>query len=137
TLAGLSSGVRESHSKVAAPELAWYMRNQLLRDADWAGMAHSVEVRVPLVDVSLFRSIAPWLVSRNHPTKLDALSVLRLPSDELEKIACRPKSGFMVPVQDWAKGSAAQGPTSVRGLRGWARTVLRRQSGRPLRVLVS
>ncbi|HEC14679.1 MAG TPA: asparagine synthase (glutamine-hydrolyzing), partial [Rhodospirillales bacterium] len=28
--------------KVAALEMTWYMRNQLLRDADWAGMAHSL-----------------------------------------------------------------------------------------------
>ncbi len=26
------------------------MRNQLLRDTDWASMAHALEVRVPLVD---------------------------------------------------------------------------------------
>jgi len=32
------------------------MRNQLLRDADWAGMAHSVEILVPLVDIELLRS---------------------------------------------------------------------------------
>ena len=29
--------------KVAALEMGWYMRNQLLRDADWAGMAHSLK----------------------------------------------------------------------------------------------
>ena len=36
--------------RVCALESAHYMRNQLLRDADWAGMAHSLEIRVPLVD---------------------------------------------------------------------------------------
>jgi asparagine synthase (glutamine-hydrolysing) len=35
------------------------MRNQLLRDANWAGMAHGVDIRVPLVDATLLRSIAP------------------------------------------------------------------------------
>src|SRR5262249_32812985 len=34
-------------------ESGLYMRNQLLRDADWASMAHSLELRVPLVDVWL------------------------------------------------------------------------------------
>ena len=34
-------------------ESSLYMRNQLLRDTDWASMAHSLEVRVPLVDVEL------------------------------------------------------------------------------------
>ena len=46
-------------ARVCALESAHYMRNQLLRDADWAGMAHGVEIRVPLVDVTLLRSLAP------------------------------------------------------------------------------
>ena len=47
---------RTNFGKVAALETSLYMRNQLLRDADWASMAHSLEVRVPLVDVQLLRS---------------------------------------------------------------------------------
>jgi len=35
--------------------MVWYMRQQLLRDADWADMAHSLEIRVPLVDLELLR----------------------------------------------------------------------------------
>ena len=35
-----------------------YMRNQLLRDTDWASMAHSLEVRVPLVDAVLLAKLA-------------------------------------------------------------------------------
>jgi hypothetical protein len=34
-------------------------RNQLLRDADWAGMAHGVEIRLPLVDTTLLETLAP------------------------------------------------------------------------------
>ena len=34
------------------------MRNQLLRDTDWASMAHALEVRVPLVDAALLRCVA-------------------------------------------------------------------------------
>ena len=41
-------GIIRDRLKVSALELTWYMRNQLLRDADWAGMAHSLEIRVPL-----------------------------------------------------------------------------------------
>ncbi len=36
--------------RVCALESTHYLRNQLLRDADWAGMAHGVEIRVPLAD---------------------------------------------------------------------------------------
>ena len=39
-------------------ETARYMRNQLLRDADWASMASSVELRVPFVDAWLRRRLA-------------------------------------------------------------------------------
>jgi asparagine synthase (glutamine-hydrolysing) len=40
-------------------ESAHYMRNQLLRDADWAGMAHSLEIRLPLVDFTLLGALDP------------------------------------------------------------------------------
>ena len=45
--------------RVCALESLNYMRNQLLRDADWAGMAHGVEIRAPLVDIELLRALAP------------------------------------------------------------------------------
>jgi len=37
-------------------EATLYMRNQLLRDADWTSMAHSIELRVPLVDIEVLAS---------------------------------------------------------------------------------
>jgi asparagine synthase (glutamine-hydrolysing) len=43
------------------------MRNQLLRDADWAGMAHGIEIRVPLVDLTLLRAIAPAIERSRTP----------------------------------------------------------------------
>ena len=45
--------------RIASLEASLYMRNQLLRDTDWASMAHSVEVRTPLVDSALLRQLAP------------------------------------------------------------------------------
>ena len=41
-------------SRICALESGLYMRNQLLRDSDWASMAHSVELRTPLVDFETF-----------------------------------------------------------------------------------
>ena len=52
-------GIQNPRLKVSALEMNWYMRNQLLRDSDWAGMGHSVEIRVPFVDVDLLATIAP------------------------------------------------------------------------------
>ena len=51
-----------NYGRVATLEAALYMRNQLLRDTDWASMAHSLEVRTPLVDAWLLRQLAPLAV---------------------------------------------------------------------------
>jgi asparagine synthase (glutamine-hydrolysing) len=122
TLAGLdetTAGIRGERLKVSALELSWYMRNQLLRDTDWASMAHSLEVRVPLVDVELLRRLGPWLASGNPPGKrLMASTPARpLPTEVL----ARSKSGFTVPVREWLVGE--QSAVRARGLRGWAQFV--------------
>src|SRR5262249_49710348 len=61
--------ITSPRSKVSCLESCWYMRNQLLRDSDWAGMAHSIEIRVPLVDIELLRATAKWIASGQPPTK--------------------------------------------------------------------
>ena len=53
-------------ARVATLESTLHMRNQPLRDADWASMAHSLEIRVPLVDAFLLKQIAPYLVNARH-----------------------------------------------------------------------
>jgi asparagine synthase (glutamine-hydrolysing) len=113
-------GIRNPRLRVTALELGWYMRNQLLRDADWAGMAHSLEIRVPLVDAHFFRTILPALASAQRPTKAAIASApLRaLPQDLLD----RAKTGFSVPVAEWIRSGVAG---RERGLRGWARRVNR------------
>ena len=117
-----SDGIAHGRQVVSALELAWYMRNQLLRDADWAGMAHSLEIRVPLVDVQLFRAVAPMLASQSPPTKADAA---RTPRTHLpERLFRRRKTGFSIPVHEWAKRERqARGPE--RHLRSWAQIVYR------------
>ncbi len=104
------------YAKVAAMELRHYLRNQLLRDTDWAGMAWSVEIRVPFVDRDLVRTVVPWLGLPEPPTKLDmALApAAPVPRELLE----RKKSGFAIPVAAWTKAPAD------RGLRGWARSLI-------------
>jgi asparagine synthase (glutamine-hydrolysing) len=121
-LAATVNGVDGAARRVTALECAWYMRSQLLRDADWAGMAHSLEIRVPLVDPFLFRQLAPALGRPGGPDKqaMAATPVPPLP----DAVRRRPKSGFAIPVRDWL-----QGPDSgERGLRGWARQVYAAQT---------
>lgn len=108
--------VQSPHAKVVSMEMAYYMRNMLLRDSDWAGMAHSLEIRVPLIDITLFRALAPHLVGNKPPLKRDLHSV---PQRSLpDEIVNRPKTGFSIPVRDWIGGQILGNGT--RGLRGWA-----------------
>ncbi len=114
-----------SRSAVSCLESCWYMRNQLLRDADWAGMAHSLEIRVPLVDIELLRSTKQWTANGATPGKqiLSEVPLRPLP----EGVRYRPKTGFSVPVREWlfALGAANVAPmkNSDRGLRAWAKVV--------------
>ncbi len=122
TLARLDAGVnrpRSGRAKVSALEIGWYMKNQLLRDADWAGMAHSLEIRVPLVDIALFRALAPMLCAAHPPAKRDMALTPRRPLPRA--VLDRPKTGFAVPVREWLHG----GGGGERGLRGWAREIYR------------
>jgi len=116
TLSRAVAGLRSGNGRVSVLELSFYMRNQLLRDADWAGMAHSIEIRVPFVDATFFRAMAPFIVADTPVTKPEVSSVLR--PDVRAVLEGLPKRGFQVPVRDWLAGQ----PTGAegRGWRGWA-----------------
>jgi len=105
--------------RVAALEASLYMRNQLLRDTDWASMAHSLEVRTPLVDATLLRQIAPLLMVEKSRCKQHFAKSPRNPLPAW--LSGRQKTGFSVPLAEWAR-LPADG-TSTR-MRSWARRVM-------------
>ena len=85
---------------VATLEASFYMRNQLLRDTDWASMAHSLEVRVPLVDATLLSKLAGPLQACTTDDRKQFLAgspAIPLP----DRVARRPKTGFTTPVGEW------------------------------------
>ena len=108
--------------KVSALEIANYMRDRLLRDSDWAGMAQSIEIRVPFVDPIFLARIAPALNRADAPGKRDLGATPRPPLPP--EILDRPKTGFVVPVREWLMGDASP-EAAQRGLRGWAHQVHR------------
>ncbi len=113
--------IARPRSKVAALEMTWYLRNQLLRDADWAGMAHSVEIRVPFVDADLLKSLAPLLVSKRPPRKRDLVQV---PAHGMSTaLAHSAKKGFSVPVSRWLLPPDRR-PATIRNLRAWSERVI-------------
>jgi asparagine synthase (glutamine-hydrolysing) len=123
TLAGSIDALRtadaSAYAQVAALESCWYMRNQLLRDTDWSSMAHSLEVRVPFVDIQLLERLGRAIASSSPPNKQDlAACAQKLPQPMLR----RPKTGFNTPVRAWLSHGA---DASERGLRGWASNVHR------------
>jgi len=117
-------------SRLACLESCWYMRNQLLRDSDWAGMAHSLEVRFPLVDIQLLRSTATWLANAQPPSKATMLEAPLWPLPAA--VLSRPKTGFGIPIREWLSARADAGAGRDRGLRGWAKVVYRNFVNQPL-----
>jgi asparagine synthase (glutamine-hydrolysing) len=126
-LAQTIDGLVSPRAIVSALESSWYMRSQLLRDSDWAGMAHSLEIRVPLVDATLLSRLAP-LIAGPHPP--DKLAMAAAPAKPLpDGVLNRPKTGFLIPVRDWL---AADAGVEERGLQGWARMVYGAHAGTDL-----
>lgn len=89
-------------------ELEGYMANTLLRDTDAMSMAHSLEVRVPFVDVKVVDYVlslpGEWKLDRRHrglpkPLLADAVADL-LPRTFLK----RRKMGFTLPFEKWMQG---------------------------------
>lgn len=120
-------GLTAERQIIAALESNWYMRNQLLRDSDWAGMAHSVEIRLPYVDVPFFRAVMPLLAQPRPPRKTDIAT--RLTPAMVGEVLHRNKTGFIVPLREWC---IQRGGARERGLRGWAKLVMARCGNHPL-----
>ena len=119
---------RRPFARVATLESSLYLRNQLLRDADWASMAHSLEVRVPLVDSVLLEKLAPLELGA------DKVAGKRLMADAPTRplpvtVTRRAKTGFTTPVGTWMAGrvKANSRPTEARP----SRRALPRSSSRP------
>ena len=77
-------------------ETGLYLRNQLLRDADWASLAHGLELRVPLVSASLSAAVAQ---AGGEPARsFGKAALVRALAPELpSSLFTRRKSGFMIP----------------------------------------
>lgn len=116
-----AANISSSRLAVSTLEMSCYMRNQLLRDSDWASMAQSLEIRVPFLDIPLLKNTARWFAAHPGISKKEiALSCApALPSFLLNK----PKTGFSVPVRDWLMASDSNQQQHGRGLRDWAKHV--------------
>ncbi len=107
----LSQSPDNNYARVSLLESQTYMRNQLLRDADWSSMAHSLEVRTPLVDSQLLSSLGSSLSARGgNNKKLMALAPAKPLPDVITQ---RKKTGFVTPIGQWLQNNTE--------LDGWKR----------------
>lgn len=121
-----SSQLKDVHSRVSELEATLYMRNQLLRDTDWASMAHSLEVRVPLIDRVLVQHIAQLRASGQAAGKSELAASAHPPLPTY--VTNRPKTGFIVPLRDWAANKTT-GAGARHGLRPWQAKVMQQTKG--------
>lgn len=112
---------------VAALETSLYMRNQLLRDADWAGMAHGIEIRVPFVDAFFLAALPAGTLLADVNAK-DAIAEVPEPSLP-DEVRHRRKTGFSTPVGRWLhEATGTRRPPGIdlsAASRAWAREVWR------------
>jgi len=98
-------------------ELHNYLPNQLLRDTDAMSMAHSLEVRVPLLDDEV---VACALALQDNGRDLSGKQALAAAVDpSLIRIALGLKQTFTLPIEMWLRGS----------LRDWSADMLTTLAG--------
>lgn len=87
--------IKNLQIKISLLELEWYMRNQLLRDADVFGMANSVEIRVPLLSKEILHK--SFLKMNNNHINKKYLKANYYPDLEFSL----KKLGFSFPIKSW------------------------------------
>ncbi len=106
-------------SSLSKIEFSNYLKNQLLRDSDWAGMANSIEIRVPFVDVEFIKSISNFEMF-NHNYMKKNLSTL-IDNDNIKEILLKPKRGFYTPYENWTIDTFQSGYNSSKN---WSLQIL-------------
>jgi len=86
-------------------EFDWYLQNQLLKDTDVMSMAHSVEIRVPLLDHHLVETVD---AVGAQETRQKGLLIAAIAGLLPQPIVDRPKQGFTFPFALWLRNGSAR-----------------------------
>lgn len=121
---------RDGAAAIGLLESTHYLRNQLLRDSDWASMGHSLELRTPLVDAALLATLGPYV--SGFADGAGKVMLARSPGNPLpETIINRPKSGFSLPMAQWLSEATDRPDLPLPSAPGtpwarrWAMTVIK------------
>jgi asparagine synthase (glutamine-hydrolysing) len=106
-LAGLDLDEADPVAAVSQLEARFYQGNVLLRDADANGMAHGLEVRVPLLDQRLLDLVHALPGRLRLPPGAPGKHLLRRACAPLLRpdLLDQPKGCFALPVRRWMVGS--------------------------------
>ena len=100
-----SAQARDGAAAVGLMESMHYLRNQLLRDSDWASMGHSLELRTPLVDAKLLEALGPFV--SGFAGGAGKAMLAQSPKKPLpDRVLNRPKTGFSLPMATWLSDAA-------------------------------
>lgn len=103
----MAHGAADTVAAVSRWESKFYMRNMLLLDSDTNGMAHSLEIRVPMLDLrmlNLAHSIPGRVrlpsprVANKHLLRVAFANILS------EPLLKQKKKGFTLPIRRWMAG---------------------------------
>lgn len=93
---------KNSKIKLSQLDSIFYMRNQLLRDSDWASMYHGVELRTPFVDTKLIEKLSPLMTSYSFYKNKEVLKEC-FKNELSAELFLRKKKGFQTPIKNWYK----------------------------------
>jgi asparagine synthase (glutamine-hydrolysing) len=106
-LDGLDLDEGDPVAAVSQLEARFYQGNVLLRDADTNGMAHGLEIRVPLLDQRLLDLVHALPGPVRLPPGAPGKHLLRRACAPLIRpdLLAQPKRGFTLPLGHWMVGS--------------------------------
>jgi asparagine synthase (glutamine-hydrolysing) len=95
----------DDFNTVSRVEMVHYMGDTLLRDTDANSMRHSLEVRVPFLDLPLVDYVSALPGSIKHQTPGVAKSLLRRACRQVlpDAVTRRQKTGFTLPIGFWIR----------------------------------
>jgi asparagine synthase (glutamine-hydrolysing) len=108
--AWLDEAAREVQGRDAFTAVSWlemrsYMVNMLMRDTDAVSMAHSLEVRVPLLDHELVEFVAALPSAAKQRAGQPKALLAEAVRDILpEEVLRQPKRTFTLPWEHWLRG---------------------------------
>lgn len=101
----LACGDSDPVNQASCFDLSGYMSDTLLRDTDAMSMAHSLEVRVPLIDHRVVERLLAVSGAEKIRHNLPKWLLVKAVGDLPATIVNRPKRGFEFPFKQWLLGA--------------------------------